>query len=60
VFAHSPALAHRKVGTLAVDTKESVMNMDAFRESHRLECEQREQMSELAEEVANKDNEQDS
>jgi hypothetical protein len=36
------------------------MNMDALRESHRLEREQRERMSELAEELANKDNEQDS
>jgi hypothetical protein len=42
------------------DGVESLMNMDALRESHRLEREQREQMSELAEELANKDNEQDS
>ena len=42
------------------DGVESVMNMNALRESHRLEREQREQMSELAEELANRDNEQDS
>lgn len=37
---------------------EEHINMDALQESHRLEDEQREEMRELAEELANKDNEQ--